>query len=320
VTDTTYEDEAELWESLLHPIKRLNKDIRLAAATLGDAEARHLVDAYYIAQENRKRAGAQERTLEDNEEPASVVEWLYISQKTIEGQIKLTLDAYTEAHMMGSWMRGVYGIGPVISAGLLAHIYMGMWCSICHGRNEKHCQQRQDNKKLKIAKHTYMPEISVPTVGHIYQFAGIAGNKQRKWEKNTRRPFNAQLKTLCWKTGQSFMKFSNRQECYYGRIYRERKDYENAQNDAMQLTEEAAKGAARVRKTTEAYQYYITGKLPPGHIDARARRFAVKIFLSHLHAEWFRRQFKKEPPLPFAIAHLGHVHIIPPPPGMQAKF
>jgi hypothetical protein len=29
-----------------------------------------------------------------------------------------------------------------------------------------------------------------------------------------------------------------------------------------------------------------SGGLPPAHLDARARRYAVKIFLSHLYAEW----------------------------------
>src|SRR4051812_32811122 len=114
-------DDDDVWDSLRVPIGRLSRDLRVASRTLGDHEVRHLVDAFYIAQENRKRAIAQERTLSEGHEPATVIDWLATSQKTIEGQIKVALDLYTQSHTMGSWMRGVYGIGPVISAGLLAH-------------------------------------------------------------------------------------------------------------------------------------------------------------------------------------------------------
>lgn len=40
----------------LDPISRLNRDIREAATILGQVEARFLVDAYYIIQEDRKRS------------------------------------------------------------------------------------------------------------------------------------------------------------------------------------------------------------------------------------------------------------------------
>ena len=37
----------------LTPITRLSRDLRTAAATLTDREARYLVDAYYLIQNNR---------------------------------------------------------------------------------------------------------------------------------------------------------------------------------------------------------------------------------------------------------------------------
>ena len=50
--------------------------------------------------------------------------------------------------------------------------------------------------------------------------------------------------------------------------------------------------------------------MPDFNIDARARRYAVKIFLSHLHAVMYWEEYKKAPPKPFAIQHLGHAHEI----------
>jgi hypothetical protein len=260
-------------------VAKMSRDLRTAAATLSDDEARYLVDAYYTMQDDRKRAYAQQRTLDGaipKAEPSAVIGWLAEQSETLENQIKNTLDRYTIAHPMGSWMRGVVGIGPVISAGLLAHI---------------------DIEKA-------------PTVGHIWQCAGIAGDGQKPWEKGKLRPFNAKLKTLCWKAGQSFMKFSGRNDCYYGTVYRDRKALEVANNTAGLFAAQAAVKVAKVAKTTDAYKFYSIGQLPPAHVDARARRYAVKLFLAHLHDAWYRQHFGKAPPLPYPIAILGHAHHI----------
>jgi hypothetical protein len=258
----------------LEVVKRMTRDIKAAAKTLSDQEARYLVDYYYICQEDRKRANNQIRALDEGEEPNDVVKWLADQANVLERQIKSVLDSYTQAHMMGSWMREVYGIGPVLSAGLLAH--------------------------LDIEK--------APTVGHIWRFAGL--DPTLEWKKGQKRPFNAGLKTLCWKIGQSFMKFHNQAECFYGHIYAERKEYEIARNERGELKEYALERAEKVGKSTEAYKHLSQGKIPPGQIDARARRYAVKLFLSHLHGEWYERHFGKEAPLPYPIAQLGHAHMI----------
>lgn len=270
--NTTPEDET--MNAALEPITRLTKDIKAAALMLTDDEARFLVDYYYIAQEDRKRSFNQERALDEQAEPNAVIAWLATQSITLEKQILRALDAYTEAHVMGSWMREIVGIGPVISAGFLAHI--------------------------DITK--------APTVGHIWRFAGLDPTVQ--WAKGQKRPWNAGLKTLCWKAGQSFMKFSGREDCFYGRIYRERKQYEIDRNERGENAVRAAELVAKVGKSTEAFKHLSAGKLPPGQIDARARRYAVKLFLSHLHGEWHRRHFGAEPPLPYPIAHQGHAHVI----------
>lgn len=306
-------DKDDTWEN--EPSRRLSRDMRIAAETLGDHEARFLVDNYYMQQENRKRADSQQRTLGESDEPHAIIQWLAEHSENLENQIRVALDRYTSAHLMGSWMREVHGIGPVIAAGLLAHIYMGPWCSYCHGRNEADHERRlkirdKKTKKLVFPPHAYHEEKSLPTAGHIYQYAGIAGDGQKPWEKKTRRPFNAQLKTLCWKVGQSFMYQKGNAKCYYGHLYAERKQLEIARNEAGLFAAQAAKKLEQfnIGKNTDAYKFYSAGKLPPAHLDARARRNAVKIFLGNMHNEWYRRRFNEEPPLPYPIAILGHAH------------
>lgn len=274
--DDDMDEEKERKMTDMTPVQRLSRDIANAAVTLSDAEARFLVDAYYQMQDNRIRQDAQIRSMEN--EPHSVLSWLAEQSSTLENQIKRALDKYSAAHPVGEWLRDVDGIGPVIAAGLLAHI---------------------DIRKA-------------PTAGHIWRFAGV--DPTSFWEKGEKRPWNAELKTLLWKAGESFVKRSNVETCVYGRLYKQRKEREVAKNEAGDFASQAAHALERkkYRHETEAYKAYATGKLPPAHIHARARRWAVKIFVSHLHTEMYRRMLHEEPPAPYPIAILGHAHKIEP--------
>ena len=156
--------------------------------------------------------------------------------------------------------------------------------------------------------------VPTETVGHWWVFGGV--DASQKWGKGEKRPWNAGLKRLLWIASDCFVKVSGGENPgYYGTIYRERKAYEIAKNAAGDYAE-AAKKALKTKKygkETEAYKHYTAGKLPPAHIDARAKRYAVKLLLSHLHDVWYRHEFKKAPPMPYPIAHLEHVHYLQPP-------
>src|SRR4029077_2531241 len=116
----------------LDPIARLQRDLRYASIALGDEEARFLVDTYYIVQEDRKRSSSQKRELEKESEPNEVISWFAKYNSTLEEEIKAALDSYTQRHLMGPWMRNIYGIGPVLTAGLLAHIDMDQSPTVGH--------------------------------------------------------------------------------------------------------------------------------------------------------------------------------------------
>jgi hypothetical protein len=279
------------------PIQRLTRDLASAARTMSDAEARFLVDSYYQMQDGRIRADGQVRsitkapveTMVDGEiatvvEPHEVLTWLSDQSAVMEGQIKRALERYVDAHPVGSWLTSVYGIGPVISAGLLAHI--------------------------DISK--------APTVGHIWRFAGL--DPTTKWEKKTKRPWNAQLKVLCWKAGESFVKFHKSDECFYGKVWLAQKAIYIERNERGDYAERAARilTERKIGRDTDAFAAYSTGKLPPAHLHAMARRYAVKLFLSHLHGEMYRRVLGTEPPLPYPIAHQGHAHVIGAPTSTKA--
>jgi hypothetical protein len=246
---------------------------------MGVREARYFVNTYYDLQDYRIASANQQRRLLEGQEPSEFMGWLNTNLEVLEKQIHAMLDKWSGAQPMGVWARQIVGIGPVISSGLLANI--------------------------DIAK--------APAVGHIWRFAGL--DPTLKWEKGQKRPWNASLKRLCWLMGECFVKVSGNPKDIYGKIYLARKEYERQRNDTGQLApraeERIAKDKAARRKIDpELLAILESGKLPLMALHERAKRYAVKLFLAHWFEEAYRQHYGKEPPLPYPIAHLGHVHRI----------
>ena len=270
-------DDAEV--ELIKAIARLSRDIRDAASLLGRSEARYLVDSYYQVQHFRIAAAAQIRS--SGLEPHRVLSWMFESNRTVEDGLKASLGEFAGSYRVGQWLQSICGIGPVISAGFLSHLDI-------RGCN---------------------------TAGQFWAFAGLDPNK--KWEKKTKRPWNAKLKTLCWKVGESFVKVQNNDSDFYGKVFRERKDLEVARNESGQFEDQCKSilEAKKFNKETDAYKSYIVGKLPPAHVHARARRYAVKLFLSHLHHVMHMDFYGSLPPVPYIFddKDSNHRHFIEPP-------
>jgi len=261
----------------LEAVTRLSRDLKKAAQTLSPDEARYLVDAYYQMQGDRIRSANQVRALTASEEPHQTLAWLADNAGVLERSIKGALDAYSSASVLGRWAKSICGIGPVIAAGLLAHI---------------------DIRKA-------------PTAGHIWRFAGL--DPTVTWEKGQKRPWNASLKTLTWKIGESFVKVSTNDDDIYGHLYVARKAKEQLRNDAGELADQAAAKLAKFKigKDTDARKAYEAGKLPPAHVHARAKRWAVKLFLAHYQAVAYRDHFGTEAPKPYILTKEGgHAHEI----------
>ena len=262
----------------LEPIGRLTKDITKALATLTDREARYLVDAYYQIQDYRKTAFNQDRAMTVDGEPHEALTWFGHQFEMMEGQLERALDYYSMSSVPGRWMRSIKGIGPVLAANFLSHL---------------------DVKRSA-------------TAGGFWRFAGL--DPTCVWEKKTTRPYNAQLKVACWKAGQSWLKLKGHADSFYSQIYVQRKELEVARNERGEFAEQAKAALAILKdKNTPTYKLNAEGKLSPAHLEARAERYAVKLFLAHLHHVMHECEFGTPPPKPYVITHLGHAHIIAPP-------
>lgn len=275
------------------PLDRARRDIKQAAATMTTDEVRYLVDLYYTAQNYRITAQSRIRRTVETEEPHAMLGWTFGAFETVEAEIKKALDIYTQHEVtgVGLWLRSITGIGPVIAAGLLAHKFPG------HDE----------------------------TVGRTWAFAGLDPSKV--WAAGQKRPWNADLKVICFHAGESFVKMQGRKTDYYGRLYAERKLYEARRNEGGELADQAETvlKAKRIGKETVAYASYSTGKLPAAHIHARARRWTVKLMLAHYHAVSYYLTNGRLPPRPYVITHLGHVDELAPPnmhlvPGMTEAW
>jgi hypothetical protein len=133
---------------------------------------------------------------------------------------------------------------------------------------------------------SYIDIKKAPTAGHIWSYAGLVP-QIIPGEYN----YNPSFKRLCLDIGNKFAELGN--SCFYGRIYNKRKTYE--------LEKKIEKAAVFLQSTDEI-----------SHNDKKAKRYAVKMFLSHLQAIWYEMEFREKPANPYAIDIAGNTQYIPP--------
>lgn len=255
---------------------KLPKERVLEARNLIMPEVRFVVSNYYASQDMRKRIDMQKR--HQGDKPATpILDYAGESFAAIEGQIARLLEEAVSAHAPGRWMLAQYGIGPVISAGLMAHIDIDR----------------------------------APTVGHIWRYAGL--DPTSKWNKGEKRPWNAELKQICWHAGECFKRTSGSDRSFYGRLYQERKQYEVARNEAGHNAERVKTFVVKPGATDKTKAALAAGKLPDGQLDRQATRWATKLFLSHVHLVMYFDRNGVLPPKPYVMSQLGHAHEILPP-------
>lgn len=242
------------------------------SVTLKSHEIAEMVELYYDAQDMRIAHANKDRT----EPPSPLVEWLqwWLKQgeRVIHGKLTEWVES-DEAPAEARWAYDQIGIGPIIAAGLAAHI------------------------DVEKAHH----------VSALWKFAGLAPGFDRK-TKGVKLPYNSRLKVLCWKAGESFVKVSGKDGATYGKLYAQFKAIEIQHNEAGHYAEAAKQELARKKFKAEdsvTKKRLLSGKLSDAHLHARAKRKAVKIFLAHYWDQG--RQGRGLPvPGPYSIDVMGH--------------
>lgn len=127
-------------------------------------------------------------------------------------------------------------------------------------------------------------------------------------------PYNTDLKKRMFLVGDMFIKNSGREKSLYGRIYKDRKMTEHYNNDQGLYADQAAKllEEKNYDKNTPTYKALSQGKLSDAHINSRARRYATKLFISHVFEAMYYEKHGKKAPNPYVISHLDHHDYIAP--------
>lgn len=127
-------------------------------------------------------------------------------------------------------------------------------------------------------------------------------------------PYNTDLKQKMFIIGDMFVKQSSRNRSLYGKIYKERKNYEMLMNDKGLYKDQADKLLEEKNwdKSTTTYKALSEGKLSDAHIGMRARRYAVKLFISHVYEAMYFEKYHEDAPEHYVIQHMGHHDYIAP--------
>lgn len=321
------------------PMTRRAMRQAIAEHPINRHEIRYFVDLYYQLQDYRKAGGNQERAAKASDEPpGEFAQFIQANFTKTEESIKRYLDEMMARTVTGAWANSIVGIGPVISAGLLAHIDIRQAPTVGHiwrfagldpSQHWLGAAKAKTRVDERVGAGTSL-DIAIPLMADEI---GCKAETLRKLATSDRdgepinltqatltkacakRPWNAALKVICWKIGESFVKTCNNPEGFYGQVYQARKLQEEIKNERGDFAGQAAAvlEAKRIGKSTEAWKAYSVGKLPPAHIHARAKRYAVKLFLSAWHeVAWFA-EYGQLPPKPYVIDRLGHADLIVPP-------
>lgn len=290
--------------------------------------------------------GVDDKSNKDYVNSESAMQWLLESKKNEETQIKNMLTYYVKNQPVGRWMMDITGIGPVLAAAMLCYFdiskcdHVNQFWSYAGLNDNVNPWLGQKGAKAEVKAYLERhPEedphdMSEGIVAYIcdkyyrtFKTSLPQAYDQKKLERGiklitktsveswlAKPPYNKDLKTLCWKIGESFLKQTSREKSLYGyKIMRDRFEYESAKNKKGDYAKEAEKQLRNKNWSNKKIkEIYESGHLPDGHIWSRCKRYATKMFIAHLFEAMWWHQYHTDPPMPFAIAIQGHIDYIPP--------
>ena len=273
-----------------------------------------------------------------------------LNQKLIiENDIKGCLSDYSDRMNMGKYAKAIKGIGPVFASVLCSYLdipdketlppdrqnyTVGNWISFAglNDNNRPWLSDAQAKAYLEEAIEENNGVINEDTVrslcaktrwtyDHYYEFC--SDKKTGKFKGFTKDklisasklvPYNKNLKKTMYLIGQSFIKVQNKSDSLYGKLYKERLEYEINRNERGGNEEYCRKNIGKLKdKNTETYKCYSKGKIPKSQCIMRAQRHTVKILLNHLFCFAWMEKYQELAPLPYVFAVDGcHQDIIPP--------
>ena len=323
-------------------IDKASKDTRSKIVNLGQEEIKYIIGTYYDMQDSRIRANNQSKALNTREKPNELLSWLRDCDHLIENEIKKTMEHYVKYFEIGNWLNNITGIGPVISAGLIAFVdfekaktagnifrLADLDPSITWmGVKGAEYQIKKYKKELFMGESDKIDEKFIvglcnklkrnPT--RYINASALKNNKfsEEKLRKELSKPhFNPRFKQICFQIGESVNKQHNRELDLYGKLMQIRKEWHRRKNESGQCLDQANRLIENMKPGVYQKEYYPIleqGKVPTWYIHACSKQWTTKMFLSHFHEVGYRLHNKRNPPKPYATTMEGnHNHYVPPP-------
>ena len=270
---------------------------------------RSLVEVYYDFQQqriitsNRIYGNVEQKNITEEELEEFGVGQLFKKAESFETDIKTILTQEIKKHnIYSSYLKHVYGIGPIITSGLIAYIEdvqkfdnisklwqyagfgMNTFCPKCDQPTYQEVEiKKRDGKTTKAKRqrpYKFCPDCSNATFPvRQRRYSGFQSN------------WNDKFKVLCWKIGQSFLK-QKATKSGYRRLY------------------DQFKAEYRL-KFPEKIKVDGKTKYNDGHIHNMALRKVAKTFLAHVWLQW-RAIDGLSTDLPYSLTVQGHTGIIKP--------
>ena len=323
----------------LSEVEKLTKDMKTKIIEIGyvsRSELKAVYNTYMQVQDMRIALTEQIRSIEngnteDSDLSITILRWTLKNMASIEKSLLRSLTIVCENNEVGRWLLATTGIGPSLAAGCLAYFdvrgkeYSTQFHSYA-GLNDNNRPWRGKEEITKIVNDIVGSSKTI-TDDHVALIAAKTqwsyshirdrawDDKKEKWSKAniisacSMVPYNKELKSFCYLLGEQFHWNCNNDQSLYGTLFSERKALEEKRNAEGAFSDQASNKLDKlISKDTNAYKAYSEGKLPTAHINNRAKRWAVKIFISHLFEEMYRVEYGEKPPRYYSLEKLEGMH------------
>ena len=277
---------------------------------------RFLVESYYDIQDVRIRTSNRTFQLDEKEiehkveketTKGKISESYAVALKDIEASIQEQIEiVLNEVPVWTEFMKHIRGVGPILAGGIIAYIYKP--------KDDK-CDVAPEHKTCNCSKS--IERFNNISKLHAYAGLHVVNGKAPRRERNVISNWNSKFRTHLWKVGQSFMK-QPEAKSFYRDIYSKEKTKlgfiktVDGWDMPKELKEQwISKGVGQTNKIKEKLEkgQKISDEKDAvkGHLDARARRKTVKLFLSHIWTKW--RELEGLPITdPYPMTEMGGKH------------
>jgi hypothetical protein len=290
----------------LKKLDRIGQDVRVAALDMTIPEVRIIYRDYLGLQKFQQSTRAHVNYLKKEGIPNTAMKFIANNTNYIrQYQFTEIFDIWTDKFPEARWVKSINGFGPAVAAGLMCYCdfdkannssSFAQWAGLTP--EAKKITKKCADKLITDSMDQYGDNDS-PTEDHLRWICKQVGYNFDVWHKFCRKQgqpynwnkvyialvipkFSLNFHKVCIMIGNLIIKQRN----LYQDLYKFRRAWEEERNDAGEYAGRAAEQLQRFdyKPWKEPYKTYKRGYLPPGHIIARSKRWAIKMFLAHYYS------------------------------------